>query len=165
MLAVTVFWEVTVLKHGGQRVSGSGLGSTSKWNLFLSGSIRPFTSQPLGDFLPRDPSQEAPWHILPPLPPQLLILCSPSPLPLPKHPAKVSFPGPLCLSGAVTREQKRQLKADRVSHALASFSETPLGATHSRGGVRGWKGSESPGPPPGGKTAQVSRPVDSMGRK
>ena len=100
-----------------------------------------------------------------PLPPQLLILCSPSPLPLPKHPAKVSFPGPLCLSGAVTREQKRQLKADRVSHALASFSETPLGATHSHGGVRGWKGSESPGPPPGGKTARVSRPVDSMGRK
>ena len=68
MLAVAIFWEVTVLKHGGQRVSGSGLESTSKWNLFLSGSIRPFTSQPLCDFLPRDPSQEAPWRILPPSP-------------------------------------------------------------------------------------------------
>ena len=33
MLAVAIFWEVTVLKHGGQRVSGSGLESTSKWNL------------------------------------------------------------------------------------------------------------------------------------
>lgn len=71
-------------------------------------------------FCPEIPLQEAPWHILPPLHrhPQLLILCSPSPLPLPKHPAKVSFPGPLCLSGAVKCEQERQLKADRVSHTL-----------------------------------------------
>lgn len=77
--------------------------------------------------------------------PQLLILCSPSRLPLPKHPAKVSFPGPLCLSGAMKCEQERQLKADRVSHTLSSFPEPPLEATHSHGGVRGWKGSESLG--------------------
>lgn len=77
--------------------------------------------------------------------PQLLIPCSPSPRPLPKHPAKVSFPGPSCLSGAVKHEQKRQLKADRIPHAPSSFSETPLEATHGRGGVGGWKGPESLG--------------------